>query len=103
MMGFKKRYISAVAILFVLTGCSSTTSPTATNGNEPVELVNDGSGKSEDTYRGGTVCTYEKVAGKLIKQKTCYTKQQRLEIRDASQEKARDIKRSRPSNPALPM
>jgi len=86
------RNLLVVSFIIVLSSCSSTpeTMPSSKLAGTDVAPTN-----AEMSEQGTMICTYEKVPGKLIKEKTCYTKEQRERIRESSQELARDIKRSR--------
>tara|TARA_Y100000994_G_C15532541_1_gene376387 strand:- start:138 stop:362 length:225 start_codon:yes stop_codon:yes gene_type:complete len=47
--------------------------------------------ESEDLDPDGIVCTYEKIVGKLIKEKICYTRKQKMDLREESQRAADTI------------
>ena len=63
----------------MLSGCQSTQPADST-----VESVSTASievPESKDLDPDGIVCTYEKIVGKLIKEKICYTRKHKMELR----------------------
>jgi len=85
--------ITMLLTLFI-TGCASNSETssvaqtatsseiTATKENSPDDMV----------------CTYEKIVGKLIKKKYCYTRKKRDALREESQEASKKMKSGRLSN-----
>lgn len=84
----------ALAAIF-LTGCVNN------NTIEQSQVAEAGTASETTTAEkdpNAVVCTYEKIVGKLIKQKTCYSARQREAVREASQATMKTITRGGPSN-----
>ena len=89
MFGYKDIFMYMMKSLLLVSfmvvfsaGCASHTSDKAeqyTTSDEPLE-------SSETASESDIICTYEKKLGKLIKEKTCYTKRQRDIIKQATEE-----------------
>ena len=91
-----KLHLLCLTILsyLVLSGCQSTQTIDST-----VESASTASievPESKDLDPDGIVCTYEKIVGKLIKEKICYTRKQKMELREESQKAAEQLERRRP-------
>ena len=79
----------ALSSALILSSCQSTlTDPSET---ETIKVTSLEIPESEDLDPDGIVCTYEKVVGKLIKEKICYTRKQKLDLREESQRAADTI------------
>ena len=73
----------------ILSSCQSmSTDPGET---EAVKATSIEIPESEDLDPDGIVCTYEKIVGKLIKEKICYTRKQKMDLREESQRAADTI------------
>ena len=88
-----KLHLLCLTILsyLVLSGCQSTQTIDST-----VESASTASievPESKDLDPDGIVCTYEKIVGKLIKEKICYTRKQKMELREESQKAAEQLER----------
>ena len=87
-------YLTILSYL-ILSGCQSTQTIDST-----VESASTASievPESKDLDPDGIVCTYEKIVGKLIKEKICYTRKQKMELREESQKAAEQLERRRPT------
>lgn len=79
----------ALSSALILSSCQSmSTDPGET---ESVKATSIEIPESEDLDPDGIVCTYEKIVGKLIKEKICYTRKQKLDLREESQRAADTI------------
>ena len=90
--------IAAITVLFTLfiTGCannSETSSLTQTAAISSSEMTTTKEQSPEDI-----VCTYEKIVGKLIKKKYCYTRENRDALRAEAQKASKTLKSGRLSN-----
>ena len=92
-----KLHLLCLTILsyFVLSGCQST--QTADSTVETVKTDSIEVPESKDLDPDGIICTYEKIVGKLIKEKICYTRKQKMELREESQKAAEQLERRRPT------
>ena len=79
----------ALSGALILSSCQS--SPTDLSETETVKATSLEIPESEDLDPDGIVCTYEKIVGKLIKEKICYTRKQKLDLREESQRAADTI------------
>jgi len=89
---------ATITVLFALflTGCASnpersSVTQTATSSSSEMATTKE---KSPDDV----VCTYEKIVGKLIKKKYCYTRKKRDALREESQKASKTMKSGRLSN-----
>jgi len=79
----------ALLSALILSSCQSmSTDPGET---EAVKATSLEIPESEDLDPDGIVCTYEKIVGKLIKEKICYTRKQKMDLREESQRAADTI------------
>ena len=79
----------ALLSALILSSCQSmSTDPSET---EAVKATSIEIPESEDLDPDGIVCTYEKIVGKLIKEKICYTRKQKMDLREESQRAADTI------------
>ncbi len=79
----------ALLSALILSSCQSmSTDPGET---EAVKATSIEIPESEDLDPDGIVCTYEKIVGKLIKEKICYTRKQKMDLREESQRAADTI------------
>ena len=79
----------ALLSALILSSCQSTT--TGPSETETIKATSLEIPESEDLDPDGIVCTYEKIVGKLIKEKICYTRKQKLDLREESQRAADTI------------
>ncbi|GIR39333.1 MAG: hypothetical protein CM15mP51_01130 [Porticoccaceae bacterium] len=91
-----KLHLLCLTILsyLVLSGCQSTQTIDST-----VESASTASievPESKDLDPDGIVCTYEKIVGKLIKEKYA-TRESKMELREESQKAAEQLERRRPT------
>ena len=80
---YMMKSLMLVAFMVVFSvGCASNASDKA----EPSPTSDERLASSANASESDIVCTYEKKLGKLIKEKTCYTKRQRDIIKQATEE-----------------
>ena len=80
---YMMKFLMLVAFMVVFSvGCASNASDKA----EPSPTSDERLASSANASESDIVCTYEKKLGKLIKEKTCYTKRQRDVIKQATEE-----------------
>ena len=79
----------ALSSALILSSCQST--PTDPGETETIKATSLEIPESEDLDPDGIVCTYGKIVGKLIKEKICYTRKQKLDLREESQRAADTI------------
>ena len=88
---------ATITVLFALflTGCASNseTSSVAQTTSSSSEVT-----ATKEKSPDDMVCTYEKIVGKLIKEKYCYTRKKRDALREESQKVSKKIKSGRLSN-----
>ena len=79
----------ALLSTLILSSCQSM--PTDPSETEAVKATSLEIPESGDLDPDGIVCTYEKIVGKLIKEKICYTRKQKMDLREESQRAADTI------------
>ncbi len=81
-MYMMKSLLLVAFMVFFATGCASNASDKA----KPSPTSDERLASSANASESDIICTYEKKLGKLIKEKTCYTKRQRDVIKQATEE-----------------
>jgi PBP1b-binding outer membrane lipoprotein LpoB len=93
MMTTVKMITSAALAAIFLTGCVNNNTIEQSQVAEAKTATETATAEKDPN---AVVCTYEKIVGKLIKQKTCYTASQREAVREASQATMKTITRRGP-------
>lgn len=90
-MYMAKSLVLVVCMVVFGSGCASNANNKAGQTSTSDGLV----ASTEEANKDGIVCTYEKILGKLIKEKVCYSKRQRDIIDKASEEVMQERKSKR--------
>ena len=84
--------ITVLLTLFI-TGCASNSETSSVAQTSSSEMT-----ATEEKSADDMICTYEKIVGKLIKKKYCYTREERDALREESQKASKTLKSGRLSN-----